>query len=598
MYVSIRPVVGLFKILPYPDFGDFWSFVHSSFTNYSPHVEGTRFTIKFSTIQEADVALENLVSSLKRSQYIPTGVPIAPLQFIAHEEHNPDQSLWQIAPAGYFLIRDWMEIQHKEDWIYGCSLVNVAYQMPVSNQLFPYRLILINGDLKQECYFCGSRWHSTKGCKAFFRKEGHGDEILKRLAYYTPEDWKEHIKDEKKNISFITGLYAIHEALRFPFRPFFAIKTLYSSVNEYIYEQELEPSLLTEHLKEIYEAFNANDLKALRASLSKGFSEHEAPLIHTMRAMLFLYEGDADSALSELQSGEILCKNAGQRAYILLLEARLQLFWHGIEGARAAVNKAKTLFSHDPLIKRWDVIISCIERNTGSVHRTITSMSNAVEWLIQIMCEPLSLAYGNEIEKIFKGKLELIEDKVDQDKVALENLISQFQSAFPDSDIDHILIPFRDLNGVIPKLGLKGLQEAHDELINLWSKVYNEINKNYIELYGRLLDARKLLASNIKRLPDSGRLGALKAKCVKNQRSLTDFIKKVRVIKKIREMKELGPSVEKWENLVNKLVAEVEAEIEKAYQAALIKKYCSIGISVTLVVWLLVYLYTILKEYL
>ncbi|OCC14942.1 hypothetical protein DBT_1737 [Dissulfuribacter thermophilus] len=537
MNLSIRLVPGLFRILPYPDASEFWSFVKSWIVQPKTQLDANSFTTKFSSAQELLVSLEGLSTALRKTQFVPTAVPVIPLQMVAHEGAEPEKSCWQIAPPGYLLVKANDSFPKKEPWLYNYCVVNAAHQFPINNLYFPYRLIYLVGPYKNECFFCGSRYHKTQNCSAFFNGLGNGQIILEKFCKYSPTIWKNIIKGENKNLSFLEGLYSILEDLRYPFRPAFAIKVFGSQRPDTLSNNQLAIEELSGHIKKLFDAIASGDLETLHLLLDEKAPDQPEILVDILKGLTRLYEGEVEEAFEAFQRAEAISKVPNQRAYSALLQSRLQLILGALDRARSSINRAKATLPKDKLIQYWDAIIFSIERNHRGAKNAIFSLAQDNHWLVNLICEPLIIGNASQVEDKFRQKLNDLETQVDQDVISLETLISQTKRAFPKANFNHILVKFRDINGRIPEMGIVGLQQAHNELMALWNQLYDEVNKNYKILYNRLVKARKRMIFCLKKIPSTPKLNPLRNKCLNELEDLTKKIKELRNIKKCKRWK-------------------------------------------------------------
>ncbi|OCC14943.1 hypothetical protein DBT_1738 [Dissulfuribacter thermophilus] len=66
----------------------------------------------------------------------------------------------------------------------------------------------------------------------------------------------------------------------------------------------------------------------------------------------------------------------------------------------------------------------------------------------------------------------------------------------------------------------------------------------------------------------------------------------------MQEMEDLESLVSNWENKIDNLISEVDNLLLKEFQSALIKKYCGIGIAITVSTWILFYIFHIVRDFL
>ncbi len=597
MNLFIRLVPGLLRLLPFPGVHEFLGFIRTHFIQNKRQLDAHTLIVELSSIQEVLLTTEDLMSGLRKAQYVPMGIDVIPVQMIALTENDPQSSHWEIAPPGYLLSDSDIEASNKEKWIYGFNVFNVGRQLPLGEMYFPYRLLLKNGPYKNECFHCGLHSHDTTKCENLWIAHGEGKNILRDLATFSPTLWMEQIRHGSKEKSFLDGLHKILLELRYPFRPHFALEVFKTKNPDLMVDQQGQQGDTVDNvLKQIEKLMEARDLRGLRLFLDEKLRDSNRQDLHIFNGLLLLQDGDIDGALLSLQRTETFSKSNKFKAYSLLLQARIQLLWGGLEGAWASIIRASTILPNDPYLKYWHLVFAAITGHRPEYKGSLKALAHSPQWLTRLLCEPMLMGETTSVEGLFKERLTKIQEQVDEKLSTLKTLAEHGNKAFPQGKFEGFLVELRDMSGKVPSLGLMGLTTLYRDLLDLSTKIYAEINRNYNTLYRRLVSARKKLVYCMKKIPSTPKMARFEKRAMELHQEIKKALKDLRIIKKINELEGIEERVVGWEERVKRLLEDVDQEIMKEYHHELIKKYCRIGVAITLASWGLFYLYSILTD--
>jgi len=572
--------------------------------------------------------LSGLISRLN-SRIGPNGVPAGsprylPAKMVCKQDGAlPPEWLWQIVPVGGLVVPGEEQTAGAMPWLYGWDLIGLGRGMRLDRMLFPLRSLLLQGDGRRECFFCGSFAHDESGCTmATYSPYGRGDakSVVSRLCKVAPEHWLSLLKgtfqsakagaSQKSRTSrgaasdaaattgsqgasstLLDNLAALMADMRYPFHPGYAAMVCRSGAVSFAEMDRIpERRLGSGPLKDAMEMAARGDLAGCTRLLGYMDEDGQGSEFFILKGLSLLFQKRPDSALVAWLDAERSAKTPLRKSYAILLQSRLFFLKGDLPSAVDAASRAIRADKTCSFAPYWRMAMSGHRGQCSEVAAFLTGRDTSAHLLMSALCDPLLIPCEEIVEKLFRQSWLQMEERLRGRVESLEESIDEVSRAFgPDMTAD-VARRFMKWRGRWAQMGLCQLKEGEgflDELSEtLRQAAANGTLSGLKELFRASKRARRLLEA----LPGSQDGRRLRSRCV-------DFIKESsRVInrKPPPALSELIALKEQVDRLLSEFEAIDEAcgqLFQRVVRARLIKRYAVLGVMAMMIIWLAIYLY-------
>jgi tetratricopeptide (TPR) repeat protein len=542
------------------------------------------------TASEAIQRCSDLAERLVTSGFFDALPFSLPFHGIIHDSQPPPEEIWQFVPQGSLLVPEHENIPGASYWLYKWQLVNFTKDRSVETSLFPLKSLMLLGNNKEECFFCGSHFHNNTECGSCWSPPPESCTV-KRLASLAPNLWTEDLKlKRRENISITEGLQFLLQDMRRQFSWHYLLMICQTSANSF---NELAFSPLTTGNSRTHDLANAikhKNINSLHPLMEKWRKITGDSRVYLIKGLYYLHTGDVDRAMTAWWDAENSAPNALLKSYASILQSRVHLLAGNISAAEAYATRAyKT--DNSPETLYWHIIFSILEEKRKKRHTdAMRLMSGSHTWLTSLVIDPLLLPYQQETEadfmEIFKEEETNLRKKINR----LEKNIRHATEAFGPDITAETEIKLRDLLGKLGDMGLTEIRKSISSLEKMDQGLQRKINRKVATLLKNIPVLKKRCREIAGKLTSRKKKAlSIKKECLEIITALNELSRK-RGVTDPDEQKKLQTELATIEKQYKAMNRHYREYIEALWQFNLLKKYLTYGMFFTLMIWFAIYM--------
>ena len=591
--IELRYVPALRAVLPVPTLDRCIAAVRRSHRAGDVRFSSDTFRFKFSGIGEAAEYCADLKETLK-----PRGLSIDlpemfPFQAIAWQKRMPSPEMWRLAPPGHMLIPSELDFAGASQWLYEWEIWCISGRNSITDRLTPLRSLLIIGSMPGECFFCGSRHHTSDCCTAMWTEPVPAF-TTGRLSEINPSLWLDYMKKAGGSEHDITSaLDCIQQDMRRMFTWNFASRICRSSAGHFS-EFTASPlkSMEVHELKNLFEAVNKGDLEQVRSAMICSREKNDSNALSIMKGFYCIATGETGMAMEKWWDAEREAGTPMRKCYAALLQSRLFFLTGDLARAGAALTRAEQADSC-PATTYWHTVFNALGGKKSGVAAGIQNMSSSPRLISALLAEPLLLRFQIEIEKIFKQLWQKQETRALEHVKQIEAVLQQAQGAFGPEVVKDSAIRLRDWRGKWPHMGYRTLLSSEEFLNGLKNQVMQEVNRKFRDTLSKFPAYENRCRTILSRLPRRASTRKIRNGCMEVIRDLREAgaAGRAKDLDKLAGFRDqVGGILERYEE-VNRMY---QSYLDRVWQKRIIIKFMIYGTIISIVGWLSLYLYELL----
>lgn len=512
-----------------------------------------------------------------------------PFHGVIYESTPPPEEIWKLIPQGSLIIQEKENISGASKWLYDWKLVNFTRDKNAGESLFPLKSLMILGENKEECFFCGSHFHKSEEC-SFCWTPPPDDYRVSALAAISHSLWTDTLRQKSRgDITITSALQYLLQDLRSQFSWHYMMRVCQSSAtsfNELLYSPLRAKD---SRLEEIYNAIQNGDPDIIKPSIERLKNISGDARLYITTGFYYLYKGNTDLAMNAWWDAENSAANSMIKSYSSMLQSRLHFLQDNIPAAAASSERA---YKNDntPQTLYWHILFSILKNNRrGEKAVGLRLLFRSPVWLTAIVLDPLLLQHQQEIEenylRLFKEEEEGLQKRI----TYLEKKIEQAVNAFGEDVAGDTSIQLRNLLGKFSTMGLSEMKKSVSVLDKMQQELQGRMNKKIVKILKSIPVLKKRCRDILRKLPRSKKTVPIKKECLNIITTLDEISRRKKIIDPEKQ-KGLQAEIAGVEKQYRILMQHYREYVESVWQLNMIKKYIKYGVIFIVIVWTSIYI--------
>ncbi len=327
------------------------------------------------------------------------------MQIVIFQNPEVFEGIYKITPTGNILLMTKEKIENSIQWLYNTSLLPLDPTRDIFNNFFPLRSLLLLGNIKTECFFCGSHFHDAESCPNKWISENKIS--IDYLSKTSPKAWFDDIKTLfQAGDTYGSRLENLIADMRREFSWNFAnniCKTTSTTFQDMFLEIDIEKNETP--FDSVLLAMKRGDHELIKKNLGNIADKIDDPMYFVLKGLFEVSSHYIDKALISFITAENTAQNAVVKSYAKLLRFRLYYTNNQYDECQSLLETLEKEWVAPNEFTYQRALLAASTNNPVMLVESLRKFLKHPRWLTLSLCEPVFLPFESKIEKFYSSFL-------------------------------------------------------------------------------------------------------------------------------------------------------------------------------------------------